>query len=260
MSEPITVLLADDHALVRQGVRALLEGQGFRVVGEASDGLQAAALIEKLGPRVAVLDLSMPGLGGLDVTRRVARRCPRTRVVILSMHAAESQVLAALRCGASGYVLKGSSSAELATAIREAAAGRRYLGSPLADRAVAAWVAAAAVPPADPYDSLTEREREVLHLAAEGLGNVEVARRLFISPRTAETHRANILRKLGIRGQTELVQYAVRRGLLPAEAGEAGQAGGLERERTPRERSGPERAGPEGSGPERDRPLESPGG
>jgi DNA-binding NarL/FixJ family response regulator len=209
----LTIVLADDHEVVRKGLRALLEAQpGFSVVGETADGLQVVSLVERLRPRILVADLMMPGLGGLEVTRRVAKHCPQTRVVVLSMHANESYVLEALRNGALGYVLKNAGAEELVRAIHEAAAGRRYLSPPLSDRAVESYARRAAEGGQDPYGALTAREREVFHLAAAGQGNKEIAKQLGISPRTAETHRANLLRKLGLKGQTELVRFAIERG------------------------------------------------
>jgi len=217
LTDAITILLADDHQLVRQGLRAVLAGEpGFTVVGEASDGLEALALVERLGPQVLVVDIVMPGLGGLDVVREVARRSPRTRIVVLSMHGDEANVLEALREGALGFVLKDASAAELVRAIHEAAAGRRYLSPPLTDPAIEAYARRSAPKsPPDPYDSLTTREREVLHLVAEGLTSAQAAERLNISPRTAEHHRASVLEKLGLHGTADLVRYAAERGLLP---------------------------------------------
>lgn len=213
MSE-IRIVVADDHEVVRQGLRALLNGEpGFLVVGEASDGLEATEMTERLTPDVLVVDLIMPGLGGLDVTRQVTRRT-QAKVVILSMHSTEAYLLEALRNGASGYVLKGASASELIHAIKEAAAGRIHLSPPFSDEAVEAYMLKAEQAASDPYETLTPREREVFHLAVEGLTSVQTAERLSISPRTAETHKAHILRKLGLRGQTDLIHYAVMKGIL----------------------------------------------
>jgi two-component system response regulator NreC len=214
-----TIMLADDHHIVRQGLRALLEAEpDFHLVGETGDGLETVQLVESLHPDVLVLDLMMPGLNGLEVTRQVGKRSPQTRVVILSMHANEAYVLEALRNGAAGYVLKDASVAELAHAVREVTAGRRYLSPPLSERAIAAYVGKATETPLDRYETLTTREREVLNLAAEGCTNAEVADRLSISVRTAETHRANMMRKLDLSSQTDLIRYALRRGIIPIEA------------------------------------------
>jgi DNA-binding NarL/FixJ family response regulator len=213
----ITTVLADDHPIVRQGLRTLLEGMDdCRIVGEASDGLSALELIVQLQPDVAVLDVQLPDLDGIEVTRRAKRQAPRTCVVMLSMHADEPFVLEALRQGASGYVLKGSATADLIAAVHAAVAGRRFLSAPLAERIAETTARQAndASRPIDRYDLLTSREREVLHLAAQGLSNAEVGERLSISPRTAETHRANLLRKLGLQTQTDMVRFAISRGLI----------------------------------------------
>jgi DNA-binding NarL/FixJ family response regulator len=214
----IDAVLADDHPIVRQGLRTLLEGQGnCRVVGEASDGLTAIGLIVDLRPDLAVLDVQLPDLGGLEVARRTREQSPGTRVIMLSMHGDEPYVLDALRNGAVGYVLKGSATTDLLAAVDAARNGRRYLSAPLTERALDAYaqLVSNAPRPPDRYDLLTAREREVPQLAAQGLTNTEIGARLAISPRTAETHRANLQRKLGIQGQTDLVRYALERGLLP---------------------------------------------
>jgi DNA-binding NarL/FixJ family response regulator len=211
-----TLVLADDHHLVRQGVRTLLEAEGdLRIIGESADGLDTIRLVERLHPQVLVLDLMMPGLSGLEVARQVARRCPQTKVVILSMYDDEGYVLHALRNGALGYVLKGAMPDELIRAVRECAAGRHYLSSPLADRAVKAYHLSSPESAPDGYDRLTNRESEVVHLAAEGYSNSAIAARLGISPRTAETHRASVMRKLNLQTQADLVAFAIRRGLIP---------------------------------------------
>lgn len=215
----ITAVLADDHQIVRQGLRSLLEGEDdCRVIGEAADGLTALDMIERLQPDVAVLDVRMPDLDGLEVARRVHEKAPRTRLVVLSMYADESYVLAALRHGVVGYVLKSAATTDLIAAIHAAMAGRRYLSAPLSERAIDKYASRAAETshPLDRYEILTTREREVLQLAVQELGNAEIGERLAISPRTAETHRANLLRKLGLKTQTDLVRFAVNRGLIAA--------------------------------------------
>ena len=214
----ITTVLADDHAIVRQGLRTLLEGDAqCEVVGEASDGLTALELIVELKPVLAVLDVQLPDLNGLEVARRVQTRVPDTRVIILSMHGDEPYVLDALRHGVSGYVLKGDATSDLINAVKAAMAGRRFLSAPLAERALDTYVHGLREDdgPLDRYELLTAREREALQLAAQGLSNSQVGDRLAISPRTAETHRANFMRKLGLVSQTELVRFAIDRGLLP---------------------------------------------
>lgn len=216
MNERTTIVLADDHQVVRQGLRLLLEAEpGFSVIGEVADGLEVAGLVERLKPDVLILDLMMPGLGGLDVSRQVTRRAPETRVVILSMHSSDAYVVEALRKGASAYVLKGSSADELIGAVRAALAGRRYLSPPLSEKAIESYVQKARDAEVDLYETLTTREREVLHLAAEGMSSTAMGGRLGISPRTAETHRTNVMRKLGLHSRTELIRYAIKRGILP---------------------------------------------
>lgn len=212
------IVLADDHPVVRHGVRSLLQSDAdLAVVGEASDGIETVQMVEKLQPDVLVVDLMIPGLNGLEITRQVRQRYPATRVIILSMHANEPYVLEALKNGASGYVLKDSSGTDLIQAIRLVASGQRYLSPPLSERAVEAYMMKSHEGPSDAYEGLTDREREVLHLAAEGLSNPDIANRLSISPRTVETHRANLMRKLGLKTQTDLIRYALKRGILPME-------------------------------------------
>jgi two-component system response regulator NreC len=159
----------------------------------------------------------MPGVNGLEVTRQVKQRWPATCIVVLSMHANEAYVLEALRNGASGYVLKETGITDLVHAVREALAERRYLSPPLSARAIDSYVEKAAAAELDPYETLTTREREVLQLAAQGLTNAEIGNRLSISPRTAETHRANVIRKLGLNTQIDLIRFALKRGILPME-------------------------------------------
>jgi DNA-binding NarL/FixJ family response regulator len=210
-----TVVLADDHPVVRQGLLALFSDvPELRVIGEASDGLEAVALVQRLEPNVLVADVMMPGLNGLEVARRISLQSPRTRVVMLSMYANEAYVVEALRNGAAGYVLKDAPGAALVEAVRAVAGGGHYLSPPLSERAVAEYVARAAAATLDLYDTLTPREREVLQLAAEGFSSTEIAARLCISPRTAEAHRSHAMQKLGIRNQTDLVRYALRRGIV----------------------------------------------
>ena len=214
----ITVVLADDHHLVRQGLRTLLEAEGdFGVIGEEADGLKVVALVERLRPNVLVLDVQLPGLNGLEITRQIVQRGFQTRIVILSMHANETYVLEALRHGAAGYVLKDANPAEVVEAVHEVSAGRRYLSRGLSDRAIDAYAEKAKTTATDAYESLTGREREVLQLAAESSSIAEIGARLGISPRTVETHRENLMRKLGLQSQTDLIRYALRRGILPLE-------------------------------------------
>ncbi|MHB8113157.1 MAG: response regulator [Bellilinea sp.] len=209
----ITVLLADDHIVMRQGLRALIDSQtDLEVVGEASNGHEALEMIQQKKPAVSVLDLMMPGLSGLEVTRQVWRISP---VLILSMHADEAYVIEALRKGASGYVLKDATANELIQAIRIVASGQRYLSSPFSERAISAYIQRVKTGSLEPYDTLTTREREILQLVAEGRNSAEIAQRLSISPRTVEAHRASLNRKLDIHSQADLIRLAMKKGLLP---------------------------------------------
>jgi DNA-binding NarL/FixJ family response regulator len=212
----VTVLLADDHPIVRQGLRHLLEEEpDVMIVGEASDGLQAVQLTEKLKPDVLILDMMMPDLNGLEVLRQVRERSPGTSSIVLSMQSADVYVVEALRVGALGYVLKETGPSELLGAVRQVVRGQRYLSPRISERLIDVLLENTEKLPADPYQSLTTREREVLQMAAEGQSTAEIARRLSISPRTAELHRARMMNKLGLHNQTDLIRYAIKRGILP---------------------------------------------
>jgi DNA-binding NarL/FixJ family response regulator len=214
----LSIVLADDHPVVILGMRTLLECEpDLSIVGEAGDGLQTTRLVERLQPDVLVLDLMMPGLNGLEALRIVRQRSSRTRVVVLSMHSSNAFVAEALKSGATGYVLKGSSEEDLVRAVREVAAGRRFLSAPVTERAIEAYIEQSRAAELDPHEMLTPREREVLQLAAEGKTSSETASRLHVSHRTVENHRANVMRKLGLQNQSELIRYALRRGLIPLE-------------------------------------------
>lgn len=214
----ITIVLADDHKIVRQGLHALLRAESdFNVVGEADDGLEALALVKKLKPQIVVLDLMMPGLNGLEAARQITKQTPGTKVIILSMYDDEGFVLEALSNGVSAYVLKDASSSDLIEAVREVRAGHRYLSAPLSDRAIDVYENLTKAGTVDKYDTLTNREREVLHLSAEGRSNSDIADRLGISVRTAETHRAKVMQKLGVHSQADLTRYAIKRGIIAVE-------------------------------------------
>jgi two-component system, NarL family, response regulator NreC len=213
-----SIVLADDHPVVRRGLRGTLEAEpDLAIAAETGDGLETVRLVERLQPDVLVLDLVMPGLGGLDVLPIVRQRSPGTRVVVFSMYANEDFILQALRSGALAYVLKGCDPAHAVEAVRRAAAGRRYLDPGISERAFEAYQKKAESGPPDRHDLLTPRERQALQLAAEGHSNAEAAARLSISPRTVEMHRANAMRKLGLKTQADLVRYALRRGMIPPE-------------------------------------------
>lgn len=211
----ISIVLADDHPIVHEGMRALLAAASeFSVVGEADDGLAALRLVEKVQPDVLLVDLGMPNLNGLEVTRQVRKRFPRVQVIVLSMHANEAYVLEALRSGAAGYILKESSFSEVIQGIHEVTAGRRFLSPSLSQESIDAYLEKSKTGPWDPYETLTRREREILQMTAESQTSAEIGRRLFISPRTVEIHRQNAMRKLGLHTPGELVRYAIKKGIL----------------------------------------------
>ena len=206
----VRVLLADDHPVFRQGLRALLEREKFDVVGEASDGLEAIAAAERLQPQVVVIDLAMPALNGIDAVREIVKRAPRAKAVLLTMHTEEYHVLEALRAGAKACVSKTQAAEHLLQAIKDVCAGGVYLSPHVSGAVVQAYLAKTELP----YDPLTPRERQVLQLIAEGKTTKEAAAVLEVSVKTAETHRTNLMEKLDIHSTAGLVRYAIRRGLL----------------------------------------------
>jgi DNA-binding NarL/FixJ family response regulator len=217
--KPIRVLLADDHTLIRAGIRGLVEElPGVQVAGEAGDGHEALRLAEQLRPDVVLLDIGMPGLNGLEVTARLAKLDPAVRVVILSMHISEEYVLQALRAGAAGYLLKGSAVAELELAVRAVARGDSYLSPAVSKRVVDEYVSRTGGA-ADPLAALTVRQREVLQLVAEGHTSKDIAQRLGLSYRTVETHRNQLMKRLDIHDVSGLVRFAVRVGMIRGESG-----------------------------------------
>ncbi len=210
----IRLVLADDHNIFRQALKRLLEDEpDLRVVGEASDGVSAARVTEALKPDVLVIDVIMGDMNGIDVVRQMAKVCPSTRAVVLSMHQDESYVLKALRAGAKAYVLKECVDSELTNAIREAAAGRRYLSPPLSDLALEVYVRHGEATSLEPLRELTLREREIFEMIAKGLTNSDIATRLCVSRRTVESHRTRIARKLGLRTRAEMVRFALEQGI-----------------------------------------------
>ncbi|MBE7421466.1 MAG: response regulator transcription factor [Zoogloeaceae bacterium] len=213
----IRVLLADDHQLVRAGMRALIDSlPGFEVAGEAADGREVLRLAREDGIDLVVMDLSMPGLNGLDATARIAKDHPEIRVVVLSMHTSENYVLDALRAGARGYVIKDSAPEELERALRAVAAGQRYLSPAISHFLLDDYLrlARGGADPQKEAAQLTARQREILQLIAEGRSTREIAGRLSISIKTVETHRAQIMQRLDVRDVASLTRYAIRLGLI----------------------------------------------
>ena len=226
-----TILLADDHAVVRHGLRILLEAESdFRIAGETGDGMEALRLAESLQPDILVLDVVMNGINGIEVARQIAKRAPKTSIVMLSMYGSEGYVVEALQAGAKAYVLKDSSADELVRAIREVMSGRHYLSPPLSEEQIESYRHKTTATALNPYDTLTSREQEVLHLALQGCTSTGIADKLSISRRTVEIHRGNMMRKLGVHTQTQLLRYAAQRGILPVDS--------EDKVKTPSERKG----------------------
>jgi DNA-binding NarL/FixJ family response regulator len=210
----IRILLADDHALVRAGMKSLIESaEGFEVVGEASNGREAVRLARTLKPDVALLDIAMPELNGLDAARRLAAECPEVRVLILSMHTDPAYVREAMQAGTAGYVLKEAGVEELELAIRAALRGERYLDPRVSKQVIEGYVKGLEAP----GTALTPRQREILQLIAEGRSTRDIAQRLHLSVKTVETHRAQIMDRLDIRDVAGLTRYAIRIGLISDE-------------------------------------------
>lgn len=207
---PIRVALADNHMLVCQSLKSLLEREGMQVVGEANDGQQAIGLIEKSQPDIAVMDIGMPVLNGLDAAREVHRSSPKTRVILLTRHDEDQYVTEALRSGVRGYVLKSQAANDLVQAIQQVHRGQVYLSPGVSRAVVDAYLTKAQVP----VEPLTTRERQVLQLVAEGKTTKDVATLLGISVKTAESHRTRLMQKLDIHETASLVRYAIRRGFV----------------------------------------------
>lgn len=217
--DKIAVFLADDHTIVRKGLLSLLlEQADFTVVGEAEDGREALAHVERLQPDVVVMDITMPRLNGLEATRQIKHRWPAIQVVILTVHTTEEYIFQILQAGASGYVVKQAAPSELVMAIRAAHAGETFLSPSISQTVINEYIASAqAAQFDDAFDTLTEREREIMQLLAEGLSTREIADLLVISVKTVETHRGNLMRKLHVHNLVDLTKYAIRKGVVPLE-------------------------------------------
>jgi DNA-binding NarL/FixJ family response regulator len=207
---PVRILLADDHAIVRQGLRSLLEGEGFEIVAEASNGQEAVRLAGKIFPEVAVLDIGMPLLNGIDAAKEIIKTSPRTKTILLTMHSESHYVLNSLRAGVLGYLLKERAAVDLVQAIGEVIRGEIYLSPGISRAVVDAYLTTTELAPAP----LSDRERQVLQLVAEGKTSKDVATILGISVKTAESHRSHIMEKLNIHDVAGLVRYAIRNGLI----------------------------------------------
>ncbi len=211
----IRVVLADDHALLREGIRALLSRESdIEVVGEAADGREAVARCQALRPDVVLMDIAMPGLGGLEAALEIRKECPDTRILVLTQYEDREYVARFLKAGAAGYVLKKAAGAELASAIRSVQRGGLVLDPQVAREALRESEPAPEGAEGDPYETLTDREKQVLKIVAEGKSNKEVAELLGISVKTAMSHRERVMEKLGLHNRTDLIRFALKRGVI----------------------------------------------
>jgi two-component system response regulator NreC len=217
VSKKIRVLIVDDHSIVREGVRMILAGQeDFEVVGEASNGREGVEIARRMKPDVVVMDISMPDMNGIEATAKIRSEMPDTEVLGLTMHEEDSYVFELLKAGAAGYVLKRAAAEDLVSAVRAAHQGQAFLYPSVAKMVVQDFLQRATVQDRQNLDGLTDREREVLTLIAEGMTNQQIAGKLYISIKTVQTHRAHIMEKLNLHDRTELVRYAIRKGLIRA--------------------------------------------
>lgn len=214
--DSISVLVADDHAVVREGLRRLLETeQDIILVGEAGNGTEAVEKVRRLHPDVVVLDISMPKLCGLDAAPDIRRESPETQVVVLSMHENEGYIYQMFRSGTIGYVLKGSPSAEILLAIRAAKKGEHFVSSKISDELIRIFLShKGADTPVRKYDLLSDREQQTFRMMSSGYSTVQIAESLFLSPKTVEKHRANVMKKLALKNQIELVKFAISIGII----------------------------------------------
>ena len=211
----IKVVVADDHTILRQGIKALLDNQeGIEVVGEAKDGREAIKTIEELSPDVILMDIAMPGLNGLEATRRIKKKFPKIKVVVLTMHANEEYIFQILNAGADGYLVKETAFQDLISAINAVHRGGAFMSPSISKKVMTDYIQRAQGEEKVGFDTLTTREREILQLVAEGNSNKKIAEALFISPKTVETHRAHIMDKLNIHDRAGLIKYAIRKGMI----------------------------------------------
>ena len=209
----LQILVTDDHSLVREGLKSLLEGQGFQVTGEAGDGRTAVKLAKALHPHAAIIDISMPGLNGIDATRQIHQECPEVKVIVLSMRSDSQAVLEAFAAGASAYLLKEAAFEELTVALKVAMQGKTYVSPAVAHLVVRCSLEHCSPIPGQMSHGISGREREILQLVAEGRSSKEMAASLYVSVKTIETHRKQIMEKLRLHSIAELTKYAIREGV-----------------------------------------------
>ncbi len=216
-NKPYRLVFAEDHTILREGLRALIASDPeFEIIGEAKDGRDAVQAVEKLGPDLVLMDLSMPRMHGLEAIKEIKSRFPETKVLTLTVHKTEEYVFAALKAGADGYVLKDATQAELSMAIKTVLKGKRYLSPSISEQVIEGYLGGTKSPLQDSAwnDTLTQREREVLKLIAEGHKNKEIAEILFVSPKTVEKHRYNLMQKLKLHNVAAITAYAIEKGLV----------------------------------------------
>ncbi len=213
----IKIVVADDHNIVRNGLKALLNCEGnFKIVGEAANGREAVEIVERLKPDIAILDIMMPDMSGLEVTARLNKSCPRTGIIILSMCSNEAYIFEASRSGAKAYILKDNTADELKNAIMEVYGGRCYFSPSLPEPVLNAIKKRLDKDVFDPLETLSPRERQIMQLEVQGKSNSEIAEQLGISSRTVETHSISLMRKIGVSNRTHLIQFALHHGIIPA--------------------------------------------
>ncbi len=216
MEEKRRIVIVEDHTILREGLRALISSNpDFEVVGEAEDGREAIRCVQNLRPDLILIDLSMPRMSGMDAIREIKKGCPETKILVLTVHKTEEYILATLRTGADGYVLKDATHTELLMAIESVLKGKPYLSPGVSERVIEGYLEGRKTLRSEsPWDTLTQREREVLKLIAEGYKNREIADYLYISVKTVEKHRANIMKKLDLHSISALTAYAMEKGLV----------------------------------------------
>ncbi len=210
------ILIVEDHTILREGLRSLLSShQDLEVAGEADNGMEAVRIAEKLLPDLILMDLSMPRMGGIEAIREIKKRQPKNKILVLTVNDSEEYILAALKAGADGYILKDSTHAELLQAIRNILSGKRVLSPSVSEKVIEGYLEGKKIQqPLSPWDTLTHREREILKLIGEGYKNKEIADYLFISPNTVEKHRSNLMEKLNLHSASALTTYAIEKGLI----------------------------------------------
>jgi DNA-binding NarL/FixJ family response regulator len=216
MKEKQRIVIAEDHRILREGLRALISSNpDFDIVGEAEDGRDAIRCVEKLVPDLILLDLSMPRMNGMEAINEIKKQCPETKILVLTVHSTEEYILTTLRAGADGYVLKDATHTELMMAIKSVLTGKTYLSPGVSEKVIEGYLEGRkTLRSSTPWDTLTQREREVLKLIAEGYKNKEIADYLYISVKTVEKHRANLMRKLDLHSTSSLTAFAMEKGLV----------------------------------------------